>query len=563
MNTTEQNKRLLLAVVLSGGLLLVWQAFMVPPPLEQAPEGAAETAEAEEGAPPPTAPTTVAPADDGTAEEPAAEVEALPLQAMRTPNLALEFSNVGARLARVEILEPAQYIPKEDMRGIFPEATGTVLPGEMPHLPLSFDFPAGTGPGPEAVYAFDEEASRRGVDGWEHLVYRWSGPGGLEVERAFHLHDLAFGIRSSLTIRHAGDAPLTIDGLRSRLYGEFDGRSGGMLNPGASIVEAVCRVNGRMERRHGIKVEETREYSGPVDFVGVNERYFLSALIPHALPDGVRIEGCRFQPAAPSVVAGELIFEPFVVPPGEAGVTLDFTAYVGPKDASFLRPFESRLEQTIDLGWMSFLALPIRWLLLFFQGFVVNWGLAIILLTFFIKLLLTPLTHKSFKSMEKMREIGPKLQELKKKYENDPTKMAEAQMKLFRESGVNPLGGCLPMLLQMPIYIALYQTIWGSAELYNAPFILWITDLSQRDPYYLLPLLMGGVMYVQQQLMPTTVDNPQMRLMQKIMPVMFTVFMLWLPSGLVLYIFVNMLLSIAHQLYLRKTLAKAQPASAK
>ena len=200
----------------------------------------------------------------------------------------------------------------------------------------------------------------------------------------------------------------------------------------------------------------------------------------------------------------------------------------------------------------SFLALPIRMLLLLLQGFVVNWGLAIILLTFVIKLILLPITQKGYESMEKMKRVQPKLKALQTKYENDKMKLAEEQMALFKAEGVSPLGGCLPMLMQMPIYFALYRTIWGSTELYNAPFVLWIQDLSQRDPYYVLPVLMGGVMFIQQRLMPQAADNPQLQMVNKIMPIMFTGFMLFLPSGLVLYIFVNMLLSILQMLYIRE-----------
>jgi YidC/Oxa1 family membrane protein insertase len=216
----------------------------------------------------------------------------------------------------------------------------------------------------------------------------------------------------------------------------------------------------------------------------------------------------------------------------------------------------AELHDAIDLGWFSFLAIPIREILVFFHRIAPNWGVAIIMLTMFIKLLLFPVTHKAFVSMEKMRELQPQIAALQKKYENDRMKLGEEQMKLFRESGTSPFGGCLPMILQMPIYIALYRTIQGTTELYNAPFVLWIQDLSHQDPYLILPLLMGVTMWGQNKLSPQAIDNPQMAAVQKIMPFMFTAFMLFLPSGLVLYIFVNMLLSIAQQLYIRRSLEK-------
>ena len=173
--------------------------------------------------------------------------------------------------------------------------------------------------------------------------------------------------------------------------------------------------------------------------------------------------------------------------------------------------------------------------------------------------MLFPITQKGYESMEKMKRVQPKLKKLQEKYENDKMKLAEEQMKLFKDEGVSPAGGCLPMLAQMPIYFALYRTIWGSAELYRAPFFGWLDDLSQSDPYFILPALMGLTMLFQQRLMPQSVDNPQMAMISKVMPVMFTVFMLFLPSGLVLYIFINMLLSIGQMLYIRKKFGDPKP----
>jgi YidC/Oxa1 family membrane protein insertase len=192
-----------------------------------------------------------------------------------------------------------------------------------------------------------------------------------------------------------------------------------------------------------------------------------------------------------------------------------------------------------------------KWVLKASHGLVGTWGLAIIMLTILVKLLLFPVTQKTFRSMERMKKIQPLLTEVRDKYQNDRTKMTEETMRLYKEHNVNPFG-CLPMFLQFPVYIALYRTIYSSVELYKAEFALWIHDLSQPDPYYILPVLMSVTMFGQQLLMPTTVDNPQMKWMMRIMPLIFGFFMLVLPSGLVLYIFVSSLLGILQQWYIRR-----------
>jgi len=260
---------------------------------------------------------------------------------------------------------------------------------------------------------------------------------------------------------------------------------------------------------------------------------------------------CSFGPTTDGVLKSTVSTGPLTV--AANGIArAHFSVYAGPKTEQFLGAYPHGLKGSINLGWFSFLAVPIRWTLVFFHGWVNNWGLAIILLTIAIKVLLYMPTAKSMRSMEKLREIQPKIAELQKLYANDQMKLAEAQMKLFKDAGTSPFGGCLPTLLQMPIYIALYRTVWGSAELYRADFMFWITDLSKRDPYFALPVLMGVMMFAQARLTPQGVDNPQMKVMQNVMPFLFTAMMLFLPSGLVLYIVVNTVLSIAQQLWIKR-----------
>ena len=197
------------------------------------------------------------------------------------------------------------------------------------------------------------------------------------------------------------------------------------------------------------------------------------------------------------------------------------------------------------------------WLLTWFFGVVGNYGVAIILLTFTVKLILWPITDMSFRSMARMKEVQPQIAALREKYAGDKQALAQKQMELFKEEGVNPAGGCIPMLLQIPVWFALYSTLRVAVELYGSPFIPgWIDDLTLADPFYILPVLLGVLFFVQQRVQPQMSDNPQQQMMMKVMPVMMTVFMVALPAGLVVYILCNTVLGILHQLHAIKRDAK-------
>lgn len=237
----------------------------------------------------------------------------------------------------------------------------------------------------------------------------------------------------------------------------------------------------------------------------------------------------------------------------EAGEQKSVSAqlYLGPKIIDRLEVAADRLDLTVDYGWLFFVAYPLFLLLDFLHGLVGNWGIAIILVTVVVKALFFKLSAASYRSMANMRRVAPKLQSLKEQYGDDRQKMSQAMMDLYRKEKINPLGGCLPILVQMPVFIALYWVLLESVQLRHAPFYLWIHDLSVQDPFFVLPILMGISMFVQMQLNPTPPDPMQARIM-KIMPIMMTVFFLWFPAGLVLYWLVNNLLSIAQQWYITR-----------
>jgi len=229
-----------------------------------------------------------------------------------------------------------------------------------------------------------------------------------------------------------------------------------------------------------------------------------------------------------------------------------FEFYMGPKEIDRLEKSEVGLEDSINFWVVGFLSKPMLYLLRWFHSLIPHWAVAIILLTLLVKLVLLPITQKSFSQMQRMGQLRPMMDELKKKYGKDKERLNQEMMNLYKREKINPVGGCLPMLLQMPIWIALYRTIYSSVELFHAPMGLWIHDLSAPDPYFILPVLLGASMFLQQRLTPTTMDNAQAKMMMYFMPIMFTVFMLFLPSGLNLYIFVNTLLSLVQQWYLRR-----------
>ncbi|MGR5237311.1 membrane protein insertase YidC [Vibrio alfacsensis] len=240
------------------------------------------------------------------------------------------------------------------------------------------------------------------------------------------------------------------------------------------------------------------------------------------------------------------------------GDSTNFTAtlWVGPKLQDQMAQVAPNLNLTVDYGWLWFIAQPLHWLLDTIHGFVGNWGVAIILLTFIVRGAMYPLTKAQYTSMAKMRMLQPKLQAMRERIGDDRQRMSQEMMELYKKEKVNPLGGCLPLLLQMPIFIALYWALMESVELRHSPFFGWIHDLSAQDPYYILPLLMGASMFLIQKMSPTTVTDPMQQKIMTFMPVMFTFFFLFFPSGLVLYWLVSNIVTLIQQTLIYKALEK-------
>ncbi|MBN0985834.1 membrane protein insertase YidC [Amphritea pacifica] len=294
------------------------------------------------------------------------------------------------------------------------------------------------------------------------------------------------------------------------------------------------------------KLDETNVKKTSIGgWVAMSQHYFLSAWIPAADQENNYSSRVSNGNYIASFVAPE-----FSVAPGETK-TVSAGFYAGPKETDLLEQAAPNLELTVDYGILWFIASPLSWLLKTIHSFVGNWGVSIIFITIIVKALLFQVNAKAFKSMAKMRKFGPEMTRLKELYGDDRQKMSQAMMELYKKEKINPLGGCLPIVAQMPIFIALYWTLMESVELRHAPFALWINDLSVMDPYFMLPILMGATMFIQQLLNPTPPDPMQAKIM-KMLPIVFTFFFLWFPAGLVLYWLVNNILSITQQYIINK-----------
>jgi len=318
----------------------------------------------------------------------------------------------------------------------------------------------------------------------------------------------------------------------------------------------VSWIDGKKKSDKPIKNSPFVQHQGNVAWTAMTSNYFVAAVIPQKEESQVLIS----RPAAMNTKDATNInrlttlglhYPAKEIAPG--AIEKDtYKFYFGPKKFKMLENFGIHLEQVVDYGFFSFLAKPLIWLLNWFYGLIPNYGIAIILLTILIKIAFWPLTDKSFRSMKQMQEVQPKLSALRDKYKSDPKKLNDELMAMYKEKGINPMGGCLPLLLQIPVFFALYEGLMVAIELRGAPFMFWIKDLSVMDPLLITPILMGVTMYAQQKMTPMAGDAAQIKMMM-MMPLIFTVFFLGFPSGLVIYWLMNNVLTVGqHYLILKK-----------
>ncbi len=304
-------------------------------------------------------------------------------------------------------------------------------------------------------------------------------------------------------------------------------------------VGPVVLVDAKRKQYTAGKLKKPKSLTGNIKWIALEDKYFFAALVPAGPMASADLWSNKEVPAVS--LSGR---------PGEQS----FYVYVGPKSRYELMALDRGLEHIVDFGFFSMIAIPIFWLLKELFAITGNYGWAIILLTLIIRIPFLPLVSKSQRSMKKMQMVQPKVKDIRDKYKKNPEKMNSEVMALYKKYKVNPLGGCLPLLLQLPVFFALYKVLLAAIELRSAPWIFWITDLSMKDPYYVLPLVMGASMFFQMKMTPTAGDPKQQKIMQ-LMPVIFTVMFLWFPSGLVLYWLINNMLAITQQYFINKSMS--------
>ena len=377
--------------------------------------------------------------------------------------------------------------------------------------------------------------------------------GGIEIIKRFEFKAAQYQIGIRYIVRNLSSEPWS-----ATFFGQFrrdshqpetDSSTGMKPFLGAAIREQDKNYSKYDFSDIDDKTVKTSLQGGWLAFV---QHYFVSAWVPPQ-DDKNRFSLRKLQ--GNDIYLMAVTGEKINVSPGQTG-EYKVDLYVGPKNQDVLQELSEYLDLTIDYGFLWMLAKPIFAALQIIQGFLGNWGWSIILLTIFIKILLYPLSAASLKSMAKMRTLQPEMARIKELYGDDRQKAGQEQMALFKKHRVNPLGGCFPMLLQMPVFIALYWVLSESVEIRHSPWIIWIQDLSAKDPLFILPLIMGASMFLMQKLQPAPTDPMQAKVFQ-LMPVVFTFFFMMFPAGLVLYWTVNNLLSILQQWYVNRQIAAA------
>ena len=308
-------------------------------------------------------------------------------------------------------------------------------------------------------------------------------------------------------------------------------------------------MGGSIERQEVKKLTNENVLGPNVLWGAFESKYFIASFIPES-PSLTNLSMTRDEN---NMVSVGMKGRKEVIPAGQNSV-FSYSLYMGPKQYDTLKAIGVGLEDAIDYGWFWWLAIPFLYVLKFLQGFVLNFGIAIIILTTAIKIIFWPLGNMSYKSMNEMKKLQPKIEALKEKFKNDQAKIGQETMALYREHKVNPFSGCLPILIQIPVFFGLYKALMYSIELRHSPFFFWIQDLSAKDPYYITPILMGVTQFITQKMTPAMGDPMQQKIML-LMPVIFTFFFLNFPAGLVIYWLFNNILQIGQQFYINKKLA--------
>ena len=555
-------QRLILFFIFGFSLLMLWDAWEKenrPKPVAQVQQPASTAAVPTPVGKPAAQPAAAAApqrAPNGGvpgAAAPAAKGETI---VVRTDLVVAEIDTLGATLKRIELLK---YKEAKD------SAKNLVLLGSEHNYEAQSGLTGEGGPNHRTLWSA-QPGDTTLASGQDALEVRLTAQGGdgLSVTKVFRFKRDSYVIDVAFEIRNQGAAPVTPFAYFQLTH---DGKTSADANAVASTFGAQS-FNGYAiytEEKKFQKVELTDIDKGKADFVKQSsdgwlayvQHYFVAAWLPAAKiareyavekrPDGI--------------YAGRSLISTGPIAAG-AGATLSVPLYAGPQEQSRLAAFAPGFDLVVDYGWLTIIAWPLFWLLEKFHVLSGNWGVAIILLTVLIKLVFFPLSAASYKSMAKMKLITPRMTKIREMYEHDRAKMNQAMMELYKTEKINPLGGCFPILVQIPVFIALYWVLLAAIELRHAPFALWIHDLSALDPYYVLPVLMTVTMIIQTRLNPVPPDPVQAKVMQ-FMPFIFSVFFFFFPAGLVLYWLVNNILSILQQWQIQRMFDRDKPAHAR
>jgi YidC/Oxa1 family membrane protein insertase len=468
---------------------------------------------------------------------------------VRTDVLELEISARGGTLVRATVLD----YPIEKDR---PDDLVELLSPQRSNLGLiRTGLRSANGASADQDTVFNSVRNEYTLGDADELVVplTWTDPGGVSIEKRFVLTRGSYAIGVEQALANNSDQPWRGDQY-TQLLRRSKGMERSMFDVDSYSFDGPQTYNGDKAEKHKRDDLEDKgpvEYSSPDGWVAAIQHHFLSAIVPEAgAPHVYRVE-VQGDTMIASVVGAKRTVEP------GASETFSRQLFVGPKVQSQLSELHERLKLTVDYGWLTILSQPMFWLLAFIYGYVGNWGVSIILVTVLIKLVFYKMTETSGRSMAKMRNLQPRIKALQERYKDDRQQLSQQMMDLYKREQVNPAAGCLPILIQMPFFLAFYWVLIESVEMRQAPFALWITDLSTRDPYFILPLIMGAAMLLQQKLNPAPADPVQARVMQ-IMPIMFTGFFAFFPSGLVLYWATNTVLSIAQQWKINKVVEKEE-----
>ena len=473
---------------------------------------------------------------------------------VETPLYSAIFSNVGPTIKSFKLKKYRQTKDPES------PLVDLIELGESPASFLQVDFDQGKSLGEEdLVYhvqdgpiILDADASSR------ELVFSATRPDGVNIEQIFRIYPDRYPM--DLQVKLTNQSGKNMDGnLKATLRNYPPEKKKSYY----SFIGVALLLNDELETIAAKKIEEERVLSGRIGWVAYENDYFMSAIIPDAQDKA----GFRTR-TLPSGILEAAYISPLIGLNTQENLTTRFFLYLGPRDLSYLQPLERNLEKAINFGFTNIIAKPLLHVLRFFHKYVKNYGVAIILLTILIKILFWPLTHKSYKSMKEMQKLQPLMAKIREKYKNNKEQMNKELMGLYKTYKVNPVGGCLPMLIQMPVFFALFRILGSSTELRHAPFFLWIDDLSAPDrlfnfpfsipfmsPPYGIPiltLLMGASMFIQQKMTPTPGDPSQAKIMM-FLPIIFTFLFINFPSGLVLYWLTNNILSIGQQYRIKKS----------